>query len=199
MDSFISLKLMAKQFITVYTHSTADPVYAVPDDIALELKQKVSTTRSPPQNNERSHRQETKEKVEIQYEKPVLASNGEITTKSRTTEPLILTTHTSYNIPSEQMGDERIYQPLVPPKTYKGPQDTSAYQDLAFETREPEGGTPVNNSEGQYEVNIVLKKEMNACKLLSFGGSGCEEGGYQPLTFQGEESSIYQQLQTTRT
>ncbi len=184
---FISLKLMAKQFITVYTHSTADPVYAVPDDIASELKQKVSTTRSPPQNNERSHRQETK--IEIQYEKPVLASNGEITTKSRTTEPLILTTHTSYNIPSEQMGDERIYQPLVPPKTYKGPQETSAYQDLAFETREPEGRV-VNNSEGQYKVNIVLKKEMNACKPLSFGGGGCEEGAYQPLIFQGEESSI---------
>ncbi len=84
------------------THSTADPVYEVPDDI--ELKQKVNTMRSAPQNNERSDRQEIEEEIN---EKPVLASNGEITTKSRTTEPLILTTHTSNNIPSEQMGDER--------------------------------------------------------------------------------------------
>ncbi len=144
MDSFISLN---GQTIYNCTHSTADPVYAVPGDI--ELKQKVNITRSAPQNNERSHRQEYKEEVEIQNEKPVLTSNGEITTKSRTTEPLVLTTHTSYNIPSNQTDDERIYQPLVPPKTYKGPHNTSAYQDLAFETREPEGGGgSVNICEG---------------------------------------------------
>ncbi len=85
-------------------HSTTDPVYEVPDDILIELKQKVNTMRSAPQNNERSDRQEIEEEID---EKPVLASNREITTKSRTTEPLVLTIHTSNNIPSEQMGDER--------------------------------------------------------------------------------------------
>ncbi len=179
-------------------HSTTDPVYAVPDDI--ELKQKVNTTRSTPQNNERSHRQEYKEEVE-RYEKPVLSSNLKITANTKTKKPLVPPTYgtgTSHKTRSNQTDDERIYQPLVPPKTYKGPQETSAYQNLAFETKEPEGGVQVNNSEGQYEI-VARKEEMNAYEPLSFRGSGCEEGAYQPLTFQGVESSIYQQPQTTST
>ncbi len=165
----------------------------MPDDI--ELKQKVNITRSALQNNERSHRQEYKEEVEIRYEKPVLTSNVDTTTSTRAKNVLTPPNHTSHTTSS---GDERIYQPLVPPKTYKGPQETSAYQDLAFETREPEGGVQVNNSEGQYEV-VARKEEVNAYEPLSFGGSGCEEGAYQPLTFQRVESSIYQQPQTTPT
>ncbi len=96
MDSFTSLNGHN------CTHSTADPVYEVPDDI--EFKQKVNTMKSAPQNSERSDRQEIEEEID---EKPVLSSNREITIKSRTTEPLVLTIHTSNNIPSEQMGDER--------------------------------------------------------------------------------------------
>ncbi len=109
-------------------------MYEVPD--VIELKQKVNTTRSAPLNNERSDRQEYKEEVEIRYEKPVLTSNVDTTTSTRAKKVLTPPNHTSHTTPS---GDERIYQPLVPPKTYKGPQETSAYQDLAFETREPEG------------------------------------------------------------
>ncbi len=186
--------------LNIYTHSTTDHVYAVPDDI--ELKQKVNTTRSAPLNNERSHRQEYKEEVEIRYEKPVLTSNLKTTVKNTNTKkPLVPPTYgtgTSHKTRSNQTDDERIYRPMVPSKTYKGTQDILAYQDLAFETRETEGGVQVNNSEGQYEV-VARKEEINAYEPLSFGVSGCEEGVYQPLTFQGVESSIYQLPQTTPT
>ncbi len=147
-------------------------MYAVPDDI--ELNQKVNTTKSAPQNNERSHRQEYGEEVE-RYEKP---SNLKITANTKTKKPLVPPTYgtgTSHKTQSNQTDDERIYQPLVPPKTYKKP------QDLAFETREPEGRVQVNNSEGQYEV-VARKEEVNAYEPLSFGGSGCEEGAYVPAT-----------------
>ncbi len=173
--------------------STTDPVYDAPDD--LELKQVNKPSNSPPHTNERpSHRQKHKEEVDIRYEKSVLASNVETKTNTRTNKQQTSPSHTSHKLPSNQTGEERIYQPLVPVKTYKGPQETSAYQDLAFETREPEGGV-VNNSDGQYDV--VKQKGANAYEPLSFGRGGSKEGQYQPLTFRGEESNIYQHPQNT--
>ncbi len=177
-----------------YTCSTGDSVYDIPDD--LELKQVNRQSRSAPQTNERpSHRHEYKEDVEIRYEKPVLASNVEATTNTRTNKQQTPPSHTSHKPLSNQTGEERIYQPLVPAKTYKGPQETSAYQDLAFETREPEGGV-ANNSDSQYDV-VEQKEGVNAYEPLSFGGDGSKEGPYQPLTFCGEESSIYEHPQNT--
>ncbi len=96
-----------------------------------------------------------------------------------------------------QQSSEKIYQPLIPPKTYKE-QEVSAYQDLAFETRD--AGTDVaNNSEGQYEP-IRKNDEDNQYEPLSFGGGGAsQEGAYQPLSFQGEDDNTYETIQTTTT
>ncbi len=180
------------------THcSTADPVYDVPEDI--ELKEKGSTLRSGPQNNDTSHRHVYKEEVEIRYEKPVLASSGGTATnkKQKEEKPMMLIASPSITQPGQQ-SSEKIYQPLIPPKTYKE-QEVSAYQDLAFETRD--AGTDVaNNSEGQYEP-IRKNDEDDQYEPLSFGGGGAsqEEGAYQPLSFQREDDNTYETIQTTTT
>ncbi len=57
---------------------------------------------------------------------------------------------------------------MIPPKTYKGPQETSTYQDLVFETTESEGGV-VNNSEGQYDV-VEQIEEVNTYEPILFEG-----------------------------
>ncbi len=98
--------------------------------------------------------------------------------------------------PSQQ-SSEKIYQPLIPPKTYKE-QEVSAYQDLAFATRDA-GTNVANNSEGQYEP-IRKNDEDNQYEPLSFGGGGAsQEGAYQPLSFQGEDDNTYETIQTTST
>ena len=181
------------------THcSTADPVYDVPEDI--ELKEKGSSTlKSAPQNNDTSHRHVYKEEVEIRYEKPVLASSGGTATnkKQREKKPMMLIATPPITQPGQQ-SSEKIYQPLIPPKTYKE-QEVSAYQDLAFETRD--AGTDVaNNSEGQYEP-IRKNDEEDQYEFLPFGGDGAsqEEGAYQPLSFQREDDNTYETIQTITT
>ena len=173
--------------------STADPVYDVPEDI--ELKEKGSSTlRSGPQNNDTSHRHVYKEEVEIRYEKPVLASSGGTATnkKQREKKPMMLIASPSITQPGQQ-SSEKIYQPLIPPKTYKEQQEVSAYQDLAFETKD--AGTDVaNSSEGQYEP-IRKNDEDNQYEPLSFGGGGA----YQPLSFQRDDDNTYETIQTTTT
>ncbi len=169
------------------THcSTADPVYEVPEDI--ELQEKDSTLKSGPQNNDTtSHRHvQYKVEVEIRYKKPVLASSGGSATNKKQ-KPIAS--------PPIKQSSEKIYQPLIPPKTYKE-QEVSAYQDLAFETRD--AGTDVaNNSEGQYEP-IRKNDEDNQYEPLSFGGGGTsQEGAYQPLSFQTEDDNTYETIQTT--
>ncbi|XP_064392937.1 phosphatidylinositol phosphatase PTPRQ-like isoform X2 [Halichondria panicea] len=177
---------------------SADPVYDVPEDI--ELKEKGSSTlRSGPQNNDTSRRHVYKEEVEIRYEKPVLASSGGTATnkKQKEEKPMMLIASPSITQPGQQ-SSEKIYQPLIPPKTYKE-QEVSAYQDLAFETRD--AGTDVaNNSEGQYEP-IRKNDEDDQYEPLSFGGGGTsqEEGAYQPLSFQREDDNTYETIQTTTT
>ncbi len=177
--------------------STADPVYDVPEDI--ELKEKGSTLRSDPQNNDTtSHRHVYKEEVDIRYEKPVLASRGIATNKKQREKKPMMPIATPPIIQSGQQSSEKIYQPLIPPKTYKEQQEVSAYQDLAFEIRD--AGTDVaNNSEGQYEP-IKKNDEDDQYEPLSFGGGGAsqEEGAYQPLSFQREDDNTYETT-TTRT
>ena len=56
----------------------------------------------------------------------------------------------------------------------------------------------VNNSDSQYDV-VEQREGVNAYESLSFGGGGSEEGSYQPLTFRGEELSIYEHPQTIST
>ncbi len=173
-------------------------MYEVPEDI--ELKEKDSTLKCGAQSNDTSHRHMYKIEVEIRYEKPVLASSGGTATNNEQKEnkpmmPIAMDNHTQ---PLSQQSSEKIYQPLIPPKTYKE-QEVSAYQDLAFETRGT--GTDVaDNSEGQY----VLIRKNDEYEPLEFGGGGAsQEGAYQPLSFQREDTNTYEKLfkplATTRT
>ncbi len=172
-------------------YSTADPVYDVPEGI--ELKEKDSTLRSGAQSNDRLHRHESKEEVEIRYEKPVLASSGG-TAKPKNKKPMMPIATDNHTQPSQQ-SSEKIYQPLIPPKTYKK-QEVSAYQDLAFGTRGIRTDV-ADNSEGQYEP-IRKNDEDNHYEPLEFGGGGAsQEGAYQPLTFQREDANTYETIQTT--
>ncbi len=169
-------------------------MYEIPGDI--ELKEKGSTLRSDPQSNDTSRRHVYKEEVDIRYEKPVLASRGiAMNKKQREKKPMMLIATPPITQPSQQ-SSEKIYQPLIPPKTYKE-QEVSAYQDLAFATKD--AGTDVaNNSEGQYEP-IRKKDEDNQYEPLPFGGGGAsQEGVYQPLSFQREDDNTYETI-TTRT
>lgn len=159
----------------------------MPDEIQKvkqHNKQEISTPTSEQQCNGRSltDRHQFKEYVEIPYKMPV---KMEATTNTRTEKPLVPLCHIS-----NHTEHEKTYQPLIPPKTYKGPQETSAYQDLNFETREPERNV-VNNSEGQYNV-VEQKEKVNAYEPISFGGGGNKERPYQPLTFRREELNIYE-------
>ncbi|XP_064392934.1 uncharacterized protein LOC135340513 [Halichondria panicea] len=185
----------SKQVTLQGQQSTADPVYDVPEDI--ELKEKGSTLKSGPQNNDTSHRHvQYKEEVNVRYEKPVLASSGGIAMnkKQREKKPMMLIATPPITQPGQQSG-EKIYQPLIPPKTYKE-QEVSAYQDLAFETRDV-GTDMANNSEGQYEP-IRKNDKDNQYEPLSFGGGGTsQEGAYQPLSFQTEDDNTYETIQTT--
>ncbi|XP_064392916.1 phosphatidylinositol phosphatase PTPRQ-like isoform X3 [Halichondria panicea] len=187
----------SKQVTLQGQQSTADPVYDVPEDI--ELKEKGSSTlRSGRQNNDTSRRHVYKEEVELRYEKPVLASSGGTATnkKQREKKPMMLIASPSITQPGQQ-SSEKIYQPLIPPKTYKE-QEVSAYQDLAFETRDA-GTDMANNSEGQYEP-IKKNDEDDQYEPLSFGGGGAsQEGAYQPLSFQREDDNTYETIQTTTT
>ena len=120
---------------TICTHTCStnpDPVYAVPHHLELEER-----SMNTPQN-ERSHRRpEHKEEVEIQYNKPVLSSKvPESTTNARTKKPLFPPNHTSHKTPSNQMKDEKPYQPLIPLKRCMlRSHDTKHYEDLDTETR----------------------------------------------------------------
>ncbi len=141
--------------------STADPVYDVPEDI--ELKEKGSTLKSGPQSNNTSHRHvQYKEEVGIRYEK---SANK----KQREKKPMMPIATPPITQPGQQ-SSEKIYQPLIPPKTYKE-QEVSAYQDLAFATRD--AGTDVAyNSGGQYEP--IRKRMMRTistspCRLEGVG------------------------------
>ncbi len=91
-----------------------------------------------------------------------------------------------------QQNSEKIYQPLIPPKTYKK-QEVSAYQDLAFATRDA-GTDMANNSEGQYEP-IRNNDEDNQYELLSFGGGGTSQEGAYQLSFQREDANTYETIQ----
>ncbi len=170
-------------------------MYDVPEGI--ELKEKDSTLKSGAQSNDRSHRHESKDEVEIRYEKPVLASSGETATNTKPKEkkPMMPIATDNHTQPPSQQSSEKIYQPLIPSKTYKK-QEVSAYQDLAFGTRD--AGTDVaDNSEGQYEP-IRKNDEDNQYEPLEFGGGGTsQEGAYQPLSFQREDANTYETIQTT--
>ncbi len=113
-------------------------MYEVPEDI--ELKEKGNTLKSVAQSNDTSHRHVYKEEVEIRYEKPVLASSGGTATNNEKTTMMLVATDNHTQPPSQQ-SSEKIYQPLIPSKTYKE-QEVSAYQDLAFETKD--AGTDVH-------------------------------------------------------
>ncbi len=171
-------------------------MYDVPEDI--ELKEKGSTLRSGPQSNDTSRRHVYKEEVDIRYEKPVLASSeGTATNKKQKEEKPMMLIATPPNTPPSQQSSEKIYQPLISPKTYKE-QEVSAYQDLAFETRDA-GTDMANNSEGQYE-SIRKNDKDDQYEPLSFGGGGAsQEGAYQPLSFQREDDNTYETIQTTTT
>ena len=176
-------------------------MYEVPEDI--ELKEKDSTLRSGAQSNDTSHRHVYKEDVEIRYEKPVLALSGgtAMNTKPKKKKPMMPIAMDNHTQPPSQQSSEKIYQPLIPPKTYKK-QEVSAYQDLAFETRDTETNV-ADNSEGQYEP-IRKNDEDNQYEPLEFGGGGAsQEGAYQPLSFQREDTNTYEKLfkplATTRT
>ena len=173
-------------------------MYDVPEDI--ELKEKSSTLKSRKQSNDTSHRHmQYKEEVDIRYEKPVLASSGgtAMEKKQREEKPMMPIATPPITQPSQQ-SSEKIYQPLIPPKTYKE-QEVSAYQDLAFETKDA-GTDMANNSEGQYEP-IRKNDEEDQYEFLPFGGGGAsqEEGAYQPLSFQREDDNTYATIQTTTT
>ncbi len=171
-------------------------MYDVPEGI--ELKEKSSTLKSAPQNNDTSHRHVYKEEVDVRYEKPMLALRGiAMNKKQREKKPMMLIATPPITQPGQQ-SNEKIYHPLIPPKTYKE-QEVSAYQDLAFETRD--AGTDVaNNSEGQYEP-IRKNDEEDQYEFLPFGGDGAsqEEGAYQPLSFQREDDNTYETIQTITT
>ncbi len=164
----------------------------------IELKEKDSTLKSGAQSTATSHRHVYKEEVEIKYEKPVLASNGE-TAKQKEKKPMMPIATDNLTQPPSQQSSEKIYQPLIPPKTYKK-QEVSAYQDLAFETRDTETNV-ADNSEGQYEPikkndednqyePIRKNDEDNQYEPLEFGGGGAsQEGAYQPLSFQREDTN----------
>ena len=96
-----------------------------------------------------------------------------------------------------QQDTEKIYQPLIPPKTYIKPAVSSAYQDLTFGTREPR--SEADSSEGQYET-VRRSEETNQYEPLTFGVSTSPQtdGGYQALTKR-DESSHYQDLHSRRT
>ncbi len=102
-------------------------MYEVSEDI--ELKEKNNTLRSGAQSNDTLHRHMYKEDVEIRYEKPVLASSGG-TAKPKKKKPMMPIAMDNHTQPPSQQSSEKIYQPLIPPKTYKE-QEVSAYQDLA--------------------------------------------------------------------
>ncbi len=54
-----------------------------------------------------------------------------------------------------------------------------------------------DNSEGQYET-IRKNDEDNQYEPLEFGGGGAsQEGAYQPLSFQREDTNTYETIQTT--
>ncbi len=188
-------------------YSTADPVYDVPEGI--ELKEKDSTLRSGAQSNDRSHRHESKEEVEIRYEKPVLIALSGGTAKPKEKKPMMPIAMDDHTQPPSQQSSEKIYQPLIPSKTYKK-QEVSAYQDLAFGTRGIRTDV-ADNSEGQYEPirkndednqyePIKKNDEDNQYEPLEFGGGGAsQEGAYQPLSFQREDTNTYETIQTTTT
>ncbi len=174
-------------------------MYDVPEDI--ELKEKGSSTlKSAPQNNDTSHRHVYKEEVEIRYEKPVLASSGGSATnkKQREKKPMMPIATPPITQPGQQ-SSEKIYQPLIPPKTYKE-QEVSAYQNLAFETRD--AGTDVaNHSEGQYEPKTYKEQqEVSAYQDLAFETKDAgtdvannSEGQYEPIR-KNDEDNQYEPL-----
>ncbi|XP_064392927.1 uncharacterized protein LOC135340507 isoform X2 [Halichondria panicea] len=168
----------SKQVTLQGQQSTVDPVYDVPEDI--ELKEKGS-----PQSNNTSHRHvQYKEEVDIRYE-------NSANKKQREKKPMMPIATPPITQPGQQ-NSEKIYQPLIPPKTYKK-QEVSAYQDLAFATRD--AGTDVaNNSEGQYEP-IRNNDEDNQYELLSFGGGGTSQEGAYQLSFQREDDNTYETIQ----
>ncbi|XP_064392932.1 tyrosine-protein phosphatase Lar-like isoform X3 [Halichondria panicea] len=168
----------SKQVTLQGQQSTADPVYDVPEDI--ELKEKGS-----PQSNNTSHRHvQYKEEVDIRYE-------NSANKKQREKKPMIPIATPPITQPGQQ-SSEKIYQPLIPPKTYKE-QEVSAYQDLAFETRDA-GTDMANNSEGQYEP-IRKNDEDNQYESLSFGGGGTSQEGAYQLSFQREDANTYETIQ----
>ena len=144
-----------------------------------------------------------KEEVEIRYERPVMQSNAESAAGTKAAEkkkPMIPQKSCEYQkqcTQQTQQDTERIYQPLVPPKTYKKPAVSSAYQDLTFETREPR--SEADGSEGQYET-VRRPEETNQYEPLTFGVSTDPQtdGGYQTLTKR-DEGSHYQDLHSVRT
>ncbi len=172
-------------------------MYDVPEGI--ELKENSNTLKSGAQSNDRSHRHESKEEVDVRYEKPVLASSGgtATNTKPKKKKPMMPIAMDNHTQPPSQQSSEKIYQPLIPSKTYKK-QEVSAYQDLDFDTKHA-GTNVADNSEGQYEP-IRKNDEDNHYEPLEFGGGGAsQEGAYQPLSFQREVANTYETIQTTTT
>ncbi len=165
--------------------------------------------KSGAQSNDTSHRHVYKEDVEIRYEKPVLALSGgtAMNTKPKKKKPMMPIAIDNHNQPPSKQSSEKIYQPLIPSKTCIE-QEVSAYQDLAFETKDA-GTDMADNSEGQYEPirkndednqyePIKKNDEDNQYEPLEFGGGGAsQEGAYQPLSFQREDTNTYETIQTT--
>ena len=144
-----------------------------------------------------------KEEVEIRYKRPATKSNATSAAGTKAGEkkkPMIPQKTCEYQnegTQHNQQATERIYQPLIPPKTYKKPAVSSAYQDLTFGTREQR--SEADSSEGQYET-VRRPEEVNQYEPLTFGVSTSpqSDGGYQALAKR-DESSHYQDLHSIPT
>ena len=192
---------------SIIINTQADDVLYRPDyKEEVEIRYERPNTSSSAQSGRMPNRQDYKEEVEIRYERPVLQSRTKAESKleqdSEQTmsqkpcsqeEQRNVSTSTQY----DKQDTERIYQPLIPPKTYMEPAVSSAYQDLTFETREPR--SEADGSEGQYET-VRRPEETNQYEPLTFGVSTPPQtdGGYQALTKR-DEGSHYQDLHSVRT
>ena len=143
-----------------------------------------------------------KEEVKIQYERPAVKSNAESAAGTKAREmkkPMIPQKTCEYqkeHTLQNQQNTGKIYNLLIPPKTYMKPAVSSAYQDLTTETKQPR--SEIDNSERQHET-VSRKEETNQYEPLTFGVSTSPQtdGGYQALTKR-DKNGRYQDLHCRR-
>ena len=192
---------------SIIINTQADDVLYRPDyKEEVEIRYERPNTSSSAQSGRAPKRPDYKEEVEIRNGRPVLKSRTKAESKleQNSEQRMSQKPHSqeeqrndSTSTQYDKQDTERIYQPLIPPKTYMEPAVSSAYQDLTFETREPRSEADV--SEGQYET-VRRPEETNQYEPLTFGVSTPPQtdGGYQTLTKR-DEGSHYQDLNSVRT